>query len=127
MAVWLVVALSVASTTAACGGGRGGTSEDDRKPATGRFGQIHTGVCAAAQFAAAGDRQRAEDEFNDVHFGVHALVQAVEQEDRAAAARLLEAMKRTEDQGSTANLEALADVVAESVELTGGTAPDACP
>ena len=124
VALVLTVAL-----TAACGGGSGGSrgGDDDLRPATGRFGQIHRGVCAAAQFSEAGDRTRAEEAFNDVHFGVHALVQAVEQEDRAAAARLLEAMQRTETEGSTANLEALAETVAESVELTGGTAPDTCP
>lgn len=122
-----VAAIASLLLASACGGS-GAAGDDDRpKPATGRFGQIHQGVCAAAQFSAAGDRQRAEDAFDDAHFGIHALVQSVEQEDRAAAARLLEAMERTETQGSTANLESLAETVAEAVELTGGTAPDTCP
>jgi hypothetical protein len=116
--------LLLVGTTAGCGGDG---DDDEPTSATGRFGQIHQGVCAAAQFAESGDRKRAEEAFDDVHFGVHALVQAVEQQDRAAAARLLQAMERVERQGTTANLEALVEPVAESIELTGGTAPDTCP
>ena len=121
--VVLVVVLAFASATTACGGP---ADEDEPTTATGRFAQIHTGVCAAAQFSAAGDDARAEEAFDDAHFGLHALVQAVEQEDRAAAARLLEAIEKVESTGSTASLEALTAEVAESIERTGGTAPDTC-
>ena len=126
----LVVVLALALVTPACGGSTNGGGDgkgDEPTAATGRFAQVHSGVCAAAQFSAAGDQQRAEDAFNDVHFGVHALVQALEQEDRAAAARLLEDMQRTETSGTTADLEALVDAVADAIERTGGTAPDTCP
>lgn len=84
-------------------------------------------MCAAATFSDAGDRERAADAFDDAHFGLHALVQALEEEDRAAATRLLESMERAETEGSTENLEALAAAVAEGVVATGGTAPDNCP
>ena len=119
----MAAAAALLLLTSACGAGGAG---DDELEATGRFAQVHHGVCAAAQFSADGDRKRAEDVFDDIHFGLHDLVQAVEPEDRAAAARLLRAIERVESVGSTANLEALAGTVAESVELTGGTAPDTC-
>ena len=108
---------------AACGG----NGDGDPTAATGRYGRIHTDVCAAAQFAADGDDQRAKAAFDDAHFGLHALVQAVEQEDRATAARLLEAIERQESQPSADALDALTERVAESIERTGGTAPDTCP
>ena len=123
----LALAVLVATTTAACGGGTGGDDDDEPVRATGRFARIHEGVCAAAQFSADGDDVRAEDAFDDAHFGLHALVQAAEPEDRAAAGRLLRAIEQVESTGSTASLEALTDEVAESIELTGGTAPDTCP
>lgn len=118
-----VLALALAS----CGGGSGGSGGDEPTTATGRFGRLHTGVCAAAQFAEAGDDARAKESFDDAHFGLHALVQAVEQEDRPTAARLLEAIEAAETKPSTATLEALTERVAESIERTGGTAPDTCP
>lgn len=104
-------------------------SEREREPtrATGRLGQVHAGVCAAVQLSEAGDRKRADDAFDDGHFGLHDLVQAVEQEDRAGAARLLEAIERTKAQGSTESLEILTARVAESIERMGGTAPRTYP
>lgn len=117
------IAVVAVTAAAACGGDAG----DEPATATGRFGQLHTGVCDAAQLSAAGDRARADEAFEDVHFGLHALVQAVEREDRPAAARLLEAIERTESEGTASSLEDLTDRVAEGIERTGGTAPETCP
>ena len=116
-------ALAVLLATPACGG----ATDDEPTTATGRFGPLHAGVCAAAQFSEAGDRQRADDAFEDVHFGLHALVEALEQEDRATAARLLEAIEHTETEGTTAALDDLTERVAEGIERTGDTAPATCP
>ena len=123
VAVTLVAVLA----TGACGGGGEGDQDEDTAPATGRFGQIHQGVCASAQFAAADDAERSKEAFDDAHFGLHALIQAVEDEDRAAAARLLEATELVEREHTADHLEALAEEVAAAVEQTGGTAPDTCP
>lgn len=118
----------MAGTACAGGGdGAGGDASTSEPASTGRFGGLHAGVCEAARLSEAGDRDRATEAFDDTHFALHDLVSAVEAQDRAAAARLLEAIERTETQGSTESLVELAGRVAESIERTGGAAPGACP
>jgi uncharacterized protein (DUF4415 family) len=105
---------------AACGGEDGGA-------ATGRFGALHTEVCRAADQADAGEVSTAQATFDDVHVGLHDLAAAAEEQDRAVAARLLEAKQRVEVRLDADTLRALAVPVAQAVEATGGTAPDSCP
>ena len=107
-----------------CGdGGRG----DAPSTATGRFGALHTEVCAAADQAADGDTEAAQRTFADVHVGLHDLAAAVQEDDRALAARLLEAKQQVESGLSADTLEHLSGPVAAAVEATGGTAPASCP
>jgi hypothetical protein len=125
----LLVAAVLLGGFGACGDGGGGgdSRRDSPKVATGRYGQVHTGICAAAKASAAGDDAAARDAFIDVHAGLHDLAAAAEPEDRAVAARLLEAKQRVEADGKTSDLEELADDVAAAIEVTGGTAPKRCP
>ncbi len=95
--------------------------------ATGRFGAVHTEVCAAAAAAKSGDTAAAGRRFDDVHQGLHDLAAATEDTDRAAAARLLEAKQRAEAEPTAEHLAALVAPVAAAVERTGGTAPANCP
>ena len=119
--------LVVAATLGACGGGGGDQAGGEPAKATGRWGQVHTNLCAAAAASAKGDRKAAEQDFDDIHAALHELAAAVERENRAAAARLLEAKQRVETRGSTQDLEDLAVTVAEGIRVTGGTAPKRCP
>jgi hypothetical protein len=111
---------------ASCGGGNGKPASGEPAEATGRWGQVHTGLCTAAAAAAEGDRPAAERAYDDVHAPLHELAAAVERKDRAAAARLLEAKQRVESTGGADDLEDLAVTVAEGIRLTGGTAPRRC-
>ena len=94
------LAALAARSLASCGGGGGAKAGGEPTEATGRWGQVHTGICAAAAAAAKGDRKTAEQEYDDVHAALHELAAAVEREDRAAAARLLEAKQRVEATGT---------------------------
>jgi hypothetical protein len=127
----VAVAASLLSSVAvlgACGGGGGGKpAAGGQASATGRWGQVHTGICKAAAAAADGDRKTAEQDFADVHAALHELAAAVEREDRAAAARLLQAKQRVEADPTADDLTTLSDTVRDGIRLTGGTAPDVCP
>ena len=118
----LLALLPVLLATAGCGEGAatGGA-------ATGRFGALHTEVCTAAAQAEDGDLAGARATFDDVHVGLHDLAAAAGEEDRAVAARLLEAKQRAETGLSAATLADLVGPVRAAVEATGGTAPDNCP
>lgn len=105
---------------AGCGGGDGAAE------ATGRFGGLHTGVCRAAEQAAQGELAGAQRTFDDLHVGLHDLAAAAEQEDRAVAARLLEAKQEVEAELGPEVLRDLVAPVAAAVEVTGGTAPASC-
>ena len=120
-------ALVVAAVLGACGGGGGTKAAGEPTKATGRWGQVHTNICAAAAASAKGDRKTAKQDFDDIHAALHELAAAVERENRAAAARLLEAKQRVESQGTTQDLEDLSVTVAEGIRITGGTAPKHCP
>lgn len=112
---------------AACGGGANTGADGTPTKATGRWGQVHTNLCAAVAASTKGDATRAKRDFDDIHAALHELAAAVEREDRPAAARLLEAKQRVEAQPTTHDLRALVDTVATGIEITGGTAPDSCP
>jgi hypothetical protein len=119
----------LAALAAACtgdGGGAGAGAGAGTK-ATGRYGGIHTEVCRAAAQADDGDLDAARRTFDDVHTGLHELAAAAEEDDRATAARLLEAKQRVEARLSATSLRELVAPVAEAVVATGGTAPDTCP
>lgn len=105
---------------AGCGGG-GGAGE-----ATGRFAGLHAGVCRAADQAAQGELGAALRTFDDLHIGLHDLAAAAEQEDRAVAARLLEAKQEVEAELGAEVLRDLVAATAAAVEATGGTAPASC-
>ncbi len=115
----------VASGPGCAGGG-------DRGP-EGGFGRVHEGVCAALRAARAGDHAGAQREFGDAHGGLHELATAVEETDRAAAARLLEAKQRAEaalrapsPSPPVPELEAVAAAVARAIEADGGEPPRSC-
>lgn len=123
--LWLVVASLVALLTA-CAGGRA----PDRPPAR---AAVHEGVCAAAEAARAGDRAAARAAFADVHGPLHALAGQLEEQDRGAARRLLEAKQRVEvglESGPAppdGELDALAAEVRAALDVVGADAPTACP
>lgn len=105
----------------ACGGG------DDGPIRSGRFAGVHSEVCAARASAADGDLETAQATFDDVHVGLHDLAAAAGEEDRAVAARLLEAKQRVEAGLDETSLAGLVAPTAEAVRATGGAAPDSCP
>ena len=113
----MVVVLAVG----ACGGG------DDGATRSGRFAGVHAEVCAALASAAGGDLDAAETTFDDVHVGLHDLAAAAGEQDRAVAARLLEAKQRAEAGLDETSLAGLVGPTAEAVRATGGAAPDTCP
>ncbi|HUP84428.1 MAG TPA: hypothetical protein VM143_02065 [Acidimicrobiales bacterium] len=119
----ILVALALVPT--ACNGL--GNGDDTGPKATGRWGGVHSGVCAAVTASVRNEPTTARRDFEDVHAGLHELAAAVEREDRPAAARLLEAKQRVEAGGTTQDLRQLAVAVAAAIELTGDTAPDTCP
>lgn len=132
MFVLVVMALALG----ACGSGGDGGGEAELGPArrpvtkeaaTGPFAFVHEAVCASAAAAAAGEAALAERGFDDAHAGLHDLAAAVEGQDRAVAADLLEAKQRVEAGGDGAARAQLASAVAAAIEATGGTAPEACP
>jgi hypothetical protein len=125
----LVVAVVLALVVGGACGDRGGTaaSGDDPDRVSGPYGSIHTAICTATADAAAGDLEGARATFDDVHLGLHDLAAAAETEDRAVAARLLEAKQRVELRLDATTLGALVPTVAAAVRTTGGTAPDRCP
>lgn len=104
---------------AGCGGGGAGE-------ATGRFAGLHAGVCRATDQAAQGELGAALRTFDDLHIGLHDLAAAAEQEDRAVAARLLEAKQEVEAELGAEVLRDLVAATAAAVEATGGTAPASC-
>jgi len=116
----LLLGLAAVLVLPACAGDGGGD-------ATGRFGGLHAEVCRAAAQAEEGDLRAAQRTFDDVHVGLHDLAAAAEQEDRAVAARLLEAKQRVEADLGPEVLRDLVAPVAAAVEATAGTAPDTCP
>lgn len=120
------VAAAVGAAVVA-GGALGACGDAADGEATGRFGGLHTAVCRAAREAEAGDVAAAQRTFDDVHVGLHDLAAAAGQEDRAVAARLLEAKQRVEAEPGAGALAALVAPVAVAVEVTGGAAPDDCP
>lgn len=98
------------------------------------FTAVHDGVCAALEAGRAGDQARAGREFADVHAGLHDLAAAVEEEDRAATARLLEHKQRAEaalggerPDSATPELEALVDAIRGAIAATGQAPPPRCP
>ena len=122
--------VAAAIVAGACGGGGSGSSSSaggEATKATGRWGQVNTGICEAAAAATDGDRKAAEKDFADIHAALHELAAAVEREDRAAAARLLQAKQRVEADATADDLTALSDTVRDGIRITGGTAPTHCP
>lgn len=111
---------AVIAITAACGGSTG----DDE--VVGRFGGVYTSVCDAVAAAEGGDLDEAQRIFDDTHLALHDLAVAAGEADRSVEARLLQAKQRAEADPSLATLAPLVEPVAEAVEATGGTAPDAC-
>ncbi len=103
----------------ACGGGEAG-------PATGRFGGVSGQVCRALAEYERGEVEEARDSFDDAHVGLHDVAAAAEADDRAVAARLLEAKQRVEADFSADTLDGLVAPLAAAIETTGGTAPDSC-
>ena len=116
-----MAAVAALALSGACGG-----SGDDAK-ATGRFGNVHTGVCEAVAEAEAGDLEAARRAFDDAHLGLHDLASAAGEADRSVEARLLQVKQRAEADLSEATLAPLVEPVAAAVEVTGGTAPETCP
>lgn len=116
----------VALGTTACAGERA----PDRPPVG---VAVHDGLCAAAEAAGAGDRAAARAAFADVHGPLHALAAQLEEQDRGAAGRLLEAKQRAEaglESGPAApatELDALAAEVRAGLDVIGADAPTACP
>lgn len=119
---WLLLTL-----VAACSG--------ETAPGSGTgFTAVHDGVCAALEAGRAGDQARAGREFADVHGGLHDLAAAVEEEDRAATARLLEHKQRAEaalgrerPDPAIQELEVLVDTVRRAIAATGQAPPHRCP
>lgn len=124
--LWLVAASLVALVTTACARGRA----PDPPPVR---AAVHEGVCAAAEAAAAGDRAGARAAFADVHGPLHALAGQLEEQDRGAAGRLLEAKQRAEaglESGPAppaGELDALAAEVRAALDVIGADGPTTCP
>ena len=120
----LVLVVAIGSIAGACGGDDGGPRDPNRL--SGRYASLHTELCTAADQASANDLAGARRTFDDVHVGLHDLAAAAEAEDRATAARLLEAKQRVELRLDATTLGDLVPAVAAAVRVTGGTAPDSC-
>ncbi|MDP9440883.1 MAG: hypothetical protein M3P34_01605 [Actinomycetota bacterium] len=125
--LWLVGCLVVAVAGGpGCFGDGGGDSASGFTP-------VHEGVCAALEAARSGDQAGAQRGFADAHGGLHDLAAAVEEKDRAATARLLEAKQRVEaalrSPGSAppaAELEALSGAVRGAIRANRGEPPRSC-
>lgn len=96
-------------------------------PAASPFTPVHSALCDSLRAAEAGDSATAEARFTDAHGGLHDLAAAVQDEDRALAARLLEAKEKVEaaDAGPQ-DRRVLVTIVAESIEAAGGAPPGRC-
>lgn len=108
-----------------CSGDEGKGSDPAAAPSA--FAPVHSALCDSLRAAEAGDSATAEVRFTDAHVGLHDLAAAVEAEDRSLAARLLEAKKKVEGAGAgPADRRVLTTIVAESIVVTGGAAPETC-
>lgn len=124
----LITAVLVALTACGNGSGTGAT----RSP-----GQALTdAICRARSDAARGETAAANREYYDhAHQPLHELAAELQRKDRSAAATLLEAHQRVEDDLATEppprdladHLAALADQARDAVAATGGTRPEPCP
>jgi hypothetical protein len=83
--------LVVVVAATACSSG----ASDAAPPAELPDEQVTQGLCQAA--AGAGDSEAAEASFARVHAGLHIVARALQQVDRKAAARLLVAKQKVED------------------------------
>lgn len=97
------------------------------------FVSAHAAVCQAADAARQGDARRARALFLDLaHQSLHELAAAVQERDRAAAARLLEAKGRVETElenpGQTlaGDLDTLAATTGRAMAAAGATDPGSC-
>jgi hypothetical protein len=86
-----LVPLIVALVMAACGS----NAPSDAAPAGVPGERVAAGLCDAAGHA--GDAEAAEEAFARVHTDLHVVARAVEQVDRKAAASLLTAKQKVED------------------------------
>ena len=85
------LALIVLVLAAACSSGA-----SDAAPADLAGEQVSAGLCRAVT-AGAAETDQAEDSFARVHTDLHAVARALQRVDRTAAARLLKAKQRVED------------------------------
>lgn len=120
----------LAAFTVAALAGFGCSGREDRgsdpAPVPPAFASVHSALCDSLRAAEAGDGVTAEARFVDAHGGLHDLAAALEDEDRALAARLLEAKEKVEGAGAgPEDRRLLTTIVAESIEAVGGAAPEA--
>lgn len=104
---------------AACGGSSSSAPVDGPPAVSGAFGPLHLAVCEAADAAGAGDEVGAAEAFDDVHGPLHELAAATEAEDRAIAARLLEAKQAVEAGAGAEAYRTLVMSVEDAIEATG--------
>jgi hypothetical protein len=86
---FLALLVVVASATACSGG------SSDAAPGEVPGEKVARGLCRAAE--AAGDPEAAEESFARVHTDLHTVARALQEVDRKAAARLLVAKQKVED------------------------------
>ncbi len=119
MRIRLAAAVLGMMPLAACGGSSPSTPADRPAAVAGRFTSLHLAVCEAADAAGAGDEVGATEAFDDVHGPLHSLAAAAELEDRAIAARLLEAKQAVEGGSGADAYRTLLGSVEDAIEATG--------
>lgn len=124
----LVVGLGVAAYS------RWSDGDESDAGSRSRWSAAVTGLCTATEQARAGDVAGARRTFlDDSHDPLHLLANEVSEDDRGAAAELLEAKERVEselEQGPASlsrDLEALVAATRDAIRTTDGPVPGPCP
>ncbi len=110
-----------------------GRDTDQEVTANGRFGPVHSALCAARSAAARGETAEARRLFvAHAHERLHELAATAGDTDRAAAARLLEAKEAVERDFATGSAEVAGDLdglmstISKAIAVTGQAQPARC-
>jgi hypothetical protein len=138
LAAAVVATLSVAGAVAACGSDgkpQGVVALAGQTVTTAKLRSIADGLCEAARQAERGDIEAARQSFfGQSHEGLHLIARALQDDDRTAAAALLEAKQKVEADFTTppsgaqvaADLRRLAELTRSSLARFK-VSVDACP